>query len=44
MSRLETMTERIQKDLPEFIKLVPPTERSEGLYRQMSNPLYGHGI
>lgn len=35
MSRLETMTERIQKDLPEFIKLVPPTERSEGLYRRI---------
>ena len=35
MSRLTTMTERIQKDLPEFIKLVPPTERSEGLYRRI---------
>ena len=35
MSRLETMAERIQKDLPEFIKLVPPTERSEGLYRRI---------
>lgn len=35
MSRLETMTERIKEDLPEFIKLVPPTERSEGLYRRI---------
>ena len=35
MSRLTTMAERIQKDLPEFIKLVPPTERSEGLYRRI---------
>ena len=35
MSRLETMTERISKDLPEFIKLVPPTGRSEGLYRRI---------
>lgn len=35
MSRLETMAERISKDLPEFIKLVPPTERSEGLYRRI---------
>lgn len=29
------MAERIEKDLPEFIKLVPPTERSEGLYRRI---------
>ena len=35
MSRLETMTERIKVDLPEFVKLVPPTERSEGLYRRI---------
>ena len=35
MSRLTTMAERISKDLPEFIKLVPPTERSEGLYRRI---------
>lgn len=35
MLRLETMTERIKVDLPEFVKLVPPTERSEGLYRRI---------
>lgn len=35
MSRLETMTERIKQDLPEFVALVPPTERSEGLYRRI---------
>lgn len=35
MSRLETMTERIKKDLPEFVELVPPNERSEGLYRRI---------
>lgn len=35
MTRLETMTERIKEDLPEFVKLVPPTERSEGLYRRI---------
>lgn len=35
MSRLTTMAERIGADLPEFIKLVPPTERSEGLYRRI---------
>lgn len=35
MSRLETMTQRIKVDLPEFVKLVPPTERSEGLYRRI---------
>ena len=35
MSRLTTMTERIKEDLPEFVKLVPPTERSEGLYRRI---------
>lgn len=47
MSRLETMTERIKTDLPEFVKLVPPTERSEGLYRrirhiQMTGECCGH--
>lgn len=35
MSRLETMTERIRADLPEFIKLIPPTAESEGLYRRI---------
>lgn len=35
MSRLTTMAERIGADLPEFIKLVPPTEQSEGLYRRI---------
>lgn len=35
MSRLTTMAERIGTDLPEFIKLVPPTEQSEGLYRRI---------
>lgn len=35
MSRLTTMAERIGADLPDFIKLVPPTERSEGLYRRI---------
>ena len=35
MSRLETMAARIKPDLPEFIKLIPPTERSEGLYRRI---------
>ena len=35
MSRLETMAERIKKDLPEFVELVPPTEVSEGLYRRI---------
>ena len=47
MSRLETMAERIKTDLPEFIALVPPTERSEGLYRrirhiQMTGECCGH--
>ena len=35
MSRLETMAERIKKDLPEFVELIPPTEISEGLYRRI---------
>lgn len=35
MSRLETMAERIRRDLPEFIKLIPPTAQSEGLYRRI---------
>ena len=35
MSRLETMAERIKKDLPEFVELIPPTEVSEGLYRRI---------
>lgn len=35
MSRLETMTKEIQKDIPEFVELVPPSERSEGLYRRI---------
>ena len=35
MSRLETMAERIEEDLPEFIRLIPPTEQSEGLYRRI---------
>ena len=29
------MAERIKADLPEFINLCPPTERSEGLYRRI---------
>lgn len=29
------MAERIKADLPEFIKLCPPNERSEGLYRRI---------
>lgn len=29
------MTERIKADLPEFIKLIPPTAQSEGLYRRI---------
>lgn len=46
MSRLDTMAERIKKDLPEFIELVPPSEESEGLYRrirhiQMTNECCG---
>ena len=35
MSRLDTMAERIGAELPEFIKLIPPTEKSEGLYRRI---------
>lgn len=35
MSRLETMAERIKKDLPEFVELIPPTEVSEGMYRRI---------
>ena len=35
MSRLETMTERIKADLPEFVELIPPNEISEGLYRRI---------
>lgn len=35
MSRLETMAKRIEKVMPEFVELVPPTERSEGLYRRI---------
>lgn len=35
MSRLDTMAQRIEKDLPEFIKLIPPTTQSEGLYRRI---------
>lgn len=35
MSRLETMATRIKEDLPEFIKLIPPSEVSEGLYRRI---------
>lgn len=35
MSRLETMAKAIGADLPEFIKLIPPTEQSEGLYRRI---------
>ena len=35
MSRLDTMAKRIGEDLPEFIKLVPPSEKSEGLYRRI---------
>ena len=35
MSRLEVMTERIKEDLPEFVELVPPTSKSEGLYRRI---------
>lgn len=33
--RLETMTERISEDLPEFVELIPPNEVSEGLYRRI---------
>lgn len=29
------MTARIREDFPEFIKLIPPTEKSEGLYRRI---------
>lgn len=35
MSRLETMAKRIKEDLPEFVELVPPTSKSEGLYRRI---------
>lgn len=35
MSRLDTMYQRIKTELPEFVELVPPTERSEGLYRRI---------
>lgn len=35
MTKLEKMTEAISADLPEFVQLVPPTERSEGLYRRI---------
>lgn len=35
MTKLEKMTEAISVDLPEFVQLVPPTERSEGLYRRI---------
>lgn len=35
MSRLDTMTNRIKEDLPEFVELVPPTAQSEGLYRRI---------
>lgn len=35
MSRLSTMAERIAKDLPEFVELIPPTEISEGMYRRI---------
>lgn len=35
MSRLDTMAERIGVELPEFIKLIPPTSESEGLYRRI---------
>ena len=35
MSRLDTMAKRIGEDLPEFIKLIPPTTQSEGLYRRI---------
>ena len=35
MTRLEVMTNRIKKDLPEFVELVPPTPKSEGLYRRV---------
>lgn len=47
MSRLDTMYKRIKEDLPEFVELVPPSERSEGLYRrirhiQKTNECCGH--
>lgn len=35
MSRLDTMAKAIEKDLPEFIKLIPPSEVSEGMYRRI---------
>ena len=35
MSRLDTMAKSIEKDLPEFIELIPPTIQSEGLYRRI---------
>ena len=35
MSRLDTMTQRIKEDLPEFVELIPPTAESEGLYRRI---------
>lgn len=35
MSRLDTMTNRIKQDLPEFIELIPPSPTSEGLYRRI---------
>lgn len=35
MTRLETMTNRIKEELPEFVELVPPTAQSEGLYRRI---------
>lgn len=35
MNKLEKMTEALKADLPEFVSLVPPTERSEGLYRRV---------
>lgn len=35
MSRLETMAERIKKDLPEFVELISPTPTHEGLYRRI---------
>lgn len=35
MTRLSTMAERIGAELPDFIKLIPPTAQSEGLYRRI---------
>ena len=35
MSRLDTMRQRIEEDLPEFVDLIPPTKESEGIYRRI---------